>query len=148
SVTFISSIIYALIFKACEKESIVNRDIIVSVLVIAWAARLGTFLLYRISKFPDARLDQLSKIAFLIAWLIQAAWVLITNLPAMAIMFRPNSPVSLKAADYIGIIVWLIGFGIETIADIQKLLFKMKQEVEKKIENTNEEKKEAKFIDQ
>lgn len=90
--------------------------------VVIWAARLSTFLFRRISKDgKDGRFDDIKgrPARFLMAWTLQGLWVLLTAAAALAIITGGNK-VPLGIVGYVGIAVWLIGFGIEVAADSQK----------------------------
>ena len=104
------------------------RQIIASSLVLVWAVRLGSFLFARIRRdTKDGRFDELKPylVAFLGTWNIQGAWCFITGLSVYAVNTRP-APVqpALGWLDAIGIIVWLVGFGIEVVADHQKSVWR------------------------
>ncbi|XP_011650783.1 uncharacterized protein LOC101219154 isoform X4 [Cucumis sativus] len=106
------------------------RQVILSVLVVAWGLRLGFFLLMRILQWgEDRRFDEmrsnLGKLA--VFWIFQAVWVWTVSLPVTVVNASNHNP-SLRAADVIGWIMWLIGFLIEATADQQKLRFKSSPE--------------------
>lgn len=60
---------------------------------------------------------------YLTSSLIQAVWVWTVSLPVTVVNASNHNP-SLRAADVIGWIIWLVGFLIEATADQQKLTFK------------------------
>lgn len=102
------------------------RAQLAAIMVAVWALRLGTFLYIRISKDgQDDRFDQI-KIApmrFFMAWTLQALWVLFTAACALAIITGGNDkPIGLIGS--LGIVLWLVGFIIEVVADSQKRAFK------------------------
>ncbi len=101
------------------------RSILVAALVIVWAVRLGAFLFSRIRKAgKDDRFDELkpSFLRFLNVWTIQALWVTFTASAAW-IAITSTTRKSLDAFVIVGALVWVIGFGIEVIADAQKSRF-------------------------
>ena len=102
------------------------RSMLLTVLVIIWATRLGTFLYRRIQKAgKDDRFDTIKPdfFRFLIAWSIQGLWVTLTAAPALiAITSAQRKEVGIYAI--IGLIVWLVGFTIEVVADYQKSQFR------------------------
>ena len=59
---------------------------------------------------------------FLLAWTLQGLWVSFSLAAALVVITSPNVLSSVFFA-IIGLIVWLIGFGIEVIADRQKSQF-------------------------
>ncbi len=99
-------------------------------LVALWAFRLGTFLFRRVRRAgSDARFDALKTNfgRFLLAWTLQALWVLMT-LSCVLAAITSLREVPLGAWAALGISLWLIGFTIETISDRQKSLFRAEKE--------------------
>lgn len=102
------------------------RSILLGALVIVWAARLGTFLVRRVRKAgKDSRFDDIkpSFVKFLNTWVIQGLWVTLTAAAAWAAVTSTNR-VGLDALAGVGVAVWMIGFGIEAVADFQKGRFR------------------------
>lgn len=96
--------------------------------ITIWAIRLGGFLFLRIHKMKrDKRFDAMRSkpIKFLGFWTIQGLTVFIVLLSSL--FFLPNN-YSINALFILGIILWLIGLMIETIADFQKYNFKQQGE--------------------
>lgn len=121
SLTYISIITLALILS----QNVDTRSVLVFVLVVIWAIRLGTFLFRRIQKAgKDERFDELkpSFMRFLIVWTIQGLWVTFTMAAALVTITTTNRQ-SIDAFAVIGFLVWVIGFAIEVIADSQKSRF-------------------------
>ncbi len=106
------------------------RGLLVAGLVSCWALRLGIFLFRRVKKAgKDGRFDVIKTrwSRFLVTWTLQGAWVFITLLAALvAITSTRQAPLGLLA--YIGLLMWLAGFCIESIADYQKSAFNGKPE--------------------
>lgn len=102
------------------------RAKLAAIMVAVWALRLGTFLFIRISKDgQDDRFDQIkiAPLRFFMAWTLQALWVLFTAACALAIITGGNDkPIGVLGS--LGIVLWLIGFIIEAVADGQKRAFK------------------------
>ena len=102
------------------------RSILLLVLVVAWAARLGTYLVRRIHKAgKDDRFDALkpSFVRFLAAWTLQGLWVSLTLAAALAaITTTVREPLGIVA--WAGVAVWVAGFAIEAVADLQKSRFR------------------------
>jgi steroid 5-alpha reductase family enzyme len=93
-------------------------------MVCLWAIRLGSYLLYRIKKMNrDRRFDGFrgNWLGFLKFWILQSVSIWIIALPAMIFLIKKNPEFY-----WWGIIVWGVGFVIETIADAQKFSFKLK----------------------
>jgi len=102
------------------------RALIVTAMVIVWAARLGTFLFRRIRRAGrDGRFDEIkvSPIRFFSAWTTQGLWVLLTAAAALAII-TTSAREALGWAGYLGIAIWLAGFAIEVVSDRQKSAFR------------------------
>ncbi|CAL5223231.1 g5710 [Coccomyxa viridis] len=102
------------------------RQILATVLVVVWAARLGGFLVFRVIKTgKDSRFDEAKKqpLKFWVFWTLQAVWVWVTLLPVMILNGCAHNP-SLWASDVIGVILWVAGFVLECSADFSKYAFK------------------------
>ncbi|HET6498447.1 MAG TPA: DUF1295 domain-containing protein [Coriobacteriia bacterium] len=101
-------------------------------LVVVWAARLGTFLVRRIHRAgKDDRFDAFkpSLVRFMNVWTIQGLWVNLTLAAALAAITSgarsaPGAPSGPDALLVVGALVWLIGFSIEVVADTQKSGFR------------------------
>lgn len=122
SLTYISVTTIALLLSS----DIDSRAWLLWALVIVWAGRLGTFLFLRVLKAgKDARFDELkpSFFRFLNTWTLQALWVTLTVGAALAAITTTNRrPLGWVAV--IGLMIWLVGFGIEALADAQKNRFR------------------------
>ena len=107
------------------------RQVVASVFIMLWGARLSGFLLFRILKTgSDDRFDDKRDkfFPFLGFWVAQMLWVWIVSLP-VTILNSPNvlkyrQPSFGKATDIIGIILFVIGFLMESVSDVQKYRFK------------------------
>jgi len=102
------------------------RGIIAAVLVGTWGLRLGFHILQRNwGKEEDYRYREMRENwggnAFLISYvrifLLQGLLLLVVSYPLILINFFPEEGLGLL--DYLGIIIWLIGFGFEVIGDYQ-----------------------------
>ena len=110
---------------------LLNREIdarawIAGAMVAVWAARLGTFLFRRIRRDGrDGRFDEIKRdsVRFLMTWTLQGLWVLLTAASALAIMTSLElEPIGWVGV--VGIVIWIVGFTIEVVADRQKSRFK------------------------
>lgn len=121
SLTYITVILVALLFSV----NLDARSLLLAALVIIWAIRLGTFLFRRIhTSGADGRFDEIkpSFIRFLNVWTIQALWVTLTAAAALCAITTLNKrPFDFVAG--IGLVIWIIGFAIEAVADAQKTKF-------------------------
>jgi steroid 5-alpha reductase family enzyme len=123
--TYLAVVIFA--FMQSEQHDL--RSIILTCLIVIWATRLSTFLFLRVRKQgSDSRFDdiKLNFWRFSIAWTVQGLWVLITAGAAIAAIS------SSQKADFgwigaFGLLLWLIGFTMEAVADNQKRVFKQQK---------------------
>lgn len=102
------------------------RQQLIAAAVMIWALRLGPFLFMRIKKAGEDqrfRKIKLSTPRFLLTWTLQGTWVFITAGAALAAIMTPNTD-ALGGLFYAGVILWIIGFLVEVIADNQKSRFK------------------------
>jgi len=102
------------------------RSLLLLGLVIIWASRLGSFLLRRILRDgKDDRFDNIKPnfLRFLNAWTIQALWVTLTAAPAFIAITATNRK-ELGLFAIVGLVIWIIGFTIEVVADYQKTQFR------------------------
>ncbi len=102
------------------------RSWLLATLVAVWAIRLGSFLFARISRDgSDGRFDVLkpSLPRFFMTWTLQGLWVFVTLSCALAAMTSASqSPLGPLA--WVGLLVWLLGFCVEVVADRQKQRFR------------------------
>ncbi|KAJ4287368.1 hypothetical protein N0V90_012767 [Kalmusia sp. IMI 367209] len=107
------------------------RNIVASVFIMAWAARLSGFLLFRILKtgkddrFDDKRDKFWSFLGF---WVFQMFWVWTCSLP-VTILNSPKVTQFLQPSfgtgcDIAGIVLYSIGFIMEAVSDVQKYRFR------------------------
>jgi steroid 5-alpha reductase family enzyme len=122
SITYISVTIMAVWLSSVVD----GRTILLLILVVIWAGRLGTFLFRRILKAgKDARFDDIkvSFVRFLNTWTLQGLWVTLTLAAALAAITTTNRK-ELGLFAIIGALVWIFGFAIEAAADAQKNQFR------------------------
>jgi len=122
SITYISVTIIAVLLA----PKVDRRSILLLILVVVWAARLGTFLFRRIHKAgKDARFDELkpSFFRFLNAWTLQGLWVTFTLAAALAAI-TTTARKELGWVALVGFLIWVFGFAIEVVADSQKSRFR------------------------
>jgi steroid 5-alpha reductase family enzyme len=103
--------------------------LILVLMISIWGYRLAGYLFYRISKIKrDTRFDEMRKsfIKFGGFWMFQAIAIFVIMSPS--ILFLSSSYNKLNYINIIGILVWMKGFLIETIADFQKDRFRNKKD--------------------
>lgn len=102
------------------------RQIVVTLLVVAWGLRLAVFLLLRILRWgEDRRFDQTrSQVGkFAVFWTLQAVWVWTVSLPVTVQNASSRAP-GVGARDIAGWALYALGLAFEVVADQQKLRFK------------------------
>ncbi|KAH9917646.1 uncharacterized protein BXZ73DRAFT_105470 [Epithele typhae] len=107
------------------------RNIVTSVFVMIWAARLAGFLLFRVLKTgSDTRFDDIRShfFKFFGFWVGQIIWVWVVSLPVIVLNSPKVSsgvaPAFGTASDILGILIWSVGWLIESVADLQKYRYK------------------------
>jgi steroid 5-alpha reductase family enzyme len=122
SLSYISVVLVAL-WMSGHTDS---RSLLLAALIIIWALRLGSFLFLRIlADGSDSRFDKIKPrpISFLATWSLQGLWVSVTAGCALAAITTATlKPLTLL--DLIGIVLWVLGFALEVIADRQKRQFR------------------------
>ena len=101
------------------------RDLIIALLIVIWAIRLGTLLFSRVKKHGKDGRFTVMKTQFhwyLMTWTIGGLWVFMTMAAGLAAI-TSNESHPLGIFTYLGIALWLLGFSIEVIADNQKTKF-------------------------
>lgn len=120
--TFIILAFYVFFFSG----TLYAHQVLILLMVSVWGIRLATYLFMRILKIKkDKRFngirDDVKK--FAVFWTFQAITVWVISLPSIYLLSR-TSNLSISKTMLIGVIVWLTGLIIETIADWQKFRFK------------------------
>jgi steroid 5-alpha reductase family enzyme len=122
SLTYITVTVVAVLLSATGAV----RSLLLLALVVIWAVRLGSFLFMRIRKAgEDTRFEEIKQSfpRFLLTWTMQGLWVSFTLAAALAAITSVNQP-ELDVFALVGFVVWLIGIGIEALADQQKSAFR------------------------
>jgi len=122
SITYISIIGYVY-----SKSSEFNLgSLVLSLFIIIWAVRLGSFLFFRIKKAgEDKRFRDIkpSPTRFLMTWTLQGMWVSICSACAITAIATSNGIIMNKIF-FVGAATFILGFLIEVIADNQKTKFR------------------------
>ena len=97
-------------------------------MVVIWSGRLGYFLFKRVLRAgEDARFRDLKTkfFKFLNTWLLQSLWVMFTMATLLVVMTDKDiaSKSSFMWTDWLGIVIWVIGFLLEAVSDCQKSSF-------------------------
>ncbi|MBT8189359.1 MAG: DUF1295 domain-containing protein [Bacteroidia bacterium] len=126
----ITDLSYSLTFAAISIYSFIQSerslvDIIILLLVIIWAIRLGSYLFYRIHAIGrDKRFDQIRErfISFFLFWLMQGLTCFVVMIPAILINQATSKDSNMIVV--IGVIIAISGLLLESVADQQKFKFK------------------------
>jgi steroid 5-alpha reductase family enzyme len=122
SITYITVAVIAVILS----PTVDARSLLLLSMILLWAIRLGTFLFRRIrSAGEDRRFREIktSFTRFLLTWTVQGLWVTFSLAAALAAITSTRR-LELGVYALVGVLVWLLGFGIEVIADRQKSKFR------------------------
>ena len=125
SVTFVAVTALALVATRAPGGAASVWRVVLAAMVVVWAVRLGSFLFIRVRRDgSDGRFDKIKvhPLAFLATWTLQALWVSMTVAAALAAITVADGLGGVWAM--LGVIVWLIGFAIEVVADTQKRRFR------------------------
>lgn len=101
-------------------------SLLVAAMVSLWALRLGSFLFIRIrTDGSDSRFDNIKPdpLRFFMTWTLQGLWVFLT-LAAVLVILTSEQTATIGIVSVAGIVLWIIGFLLEAIADYQKRVFR------------------------
>jgi steroid 5-alpha reductase family enzyme len=119
--------------------TLLGRQAAATAMVGLWAARLGSFLVYRVHKTgADSRFDAVKHdpARFFVSWALQGVWVAVVVAPVLLLncaapaagasaAAAAAAAASLRWTDVAGPLLWLAGWATEAVADQQKLAFKL-----------------------
>ncbi|KAF8952417.1 hypothetical protein BDZ97DRAFT_1909289 [Flammula alnicola] len=117
-----------------------TRNIVASVLVMVWAVRIAGFLLFRVVKMgSDNRFDNIRSHfwKFLDTDFLKKIWTVslpltILNSPGVSdLSIGRSTPKFGTSRDIAGIVVWALGFVIESVGDAQKYCYKANKVIPK-----------------
>ena len=123
TISYVSSVLF-IFFKSNTVESINLGSLTLSTFIIIWSLRLGTFLFLRIKKEgKDRRFNEIKKSFswFFMTFSVSGMWVTICSICALTGI---ANGIIFSSTTIIGIIIFIIGFTIEIIADSQKTKFR------------------------
>ena len=120
-------------FYFLSSGDITAQKLLVLVLVSIWGLRLTVYLAWRnIGKGEDFRYQEFRRkygpkrywwVSFFQTFLLQGVLIMVVSLPLLGIHGSTDSG-ALTLLDYVGIIVWIIGFSFEAGGDLQLVRFK------------------------
>tara|TARA_B100000678_G_scaffold277254_1_gene270822 strand:+ start:1144 stop:2016 length:873 start_codon:yes stop_codon:yes gene_type:complete len=131
------SYITIVLFTFFAVSNLDGRSLLIGVLIIIWAIRLGSFLFLRIKREGKDNRFTVMKTKFwwfLFTWTVGGLWVFITMAAGLAALTSAKV-VPLGWFALVGVSLWLEGFIIEVVADYQKSKFKSKKENQYKFIN-------------
>ena len=124
------SLTYTSVFAYCMYLATLGTinwgSVIISILVIIWAVRLGTFLFTRIAKDGEDKRFRTIKpdmAQFFMTWTLQGMCVSVCSLCAITAI-ASDTGIILNNIFYIGLLMFVGGFAIEIVADQQKSAFR------------------------
>ena len=123
TISYVLSVLF-IFFKSNTVESINLGSIVLSTFIIIWSLRLGIFLFLRIKKAgKDRRFNEIKKSFswFFMTFSVSGMWVTICSICALTGI---ANGIIFSSTTIIGIIIFIIGFTIEIIADSQKTKFR------------------------
>jgi len=123
SITYISVVSYCF-FNNYDPLILNIGNIVLSIIIVVWALRLGSFLFFRIKKAgEDIRFREIKKspTRFFMTWTLQGMWVSLCSACALTGITKG---VTINNYFYFGLAIFLVGFIIEIIADNQKTKFR------------------------
>lgn len=127
ALTYLSVIAAACAAAYAERGALELQSLAVAAMVAVWTIRLGSFLFTRIHAAggTDVRFEKIkiNPPRFLVAWTLQACWVIFTASAALVII-TDAAPVSPGPFFWVGAVLWALGFAFEVIADDQKRRFR------------------------
>ena len=122
SISYIITVIAAILLN----PKLDLRDLIICLMIVVWALRLGSFLFLRVKKDgKDTRFDIMKTkfLWFLMTWTLGGLWVLATMAAGLAAITSSTS-LPLGPIAFLGIAIWVFGMVVEVTADKQKSLFR------------------------
>ena len=125
SVTYLS-VVWFVFLSTYQSISLNFGNFILVLLISIWTIRLGLFLFMRIHKAGEDkrfRTIKTSASQFFMTFTISGLWVTLCSMCALVAISSPEGLV-MNALTYVGIILFIIGFGIEIVADNQKTAFR------------------------
>ena len=125
SVTYLS-VVWFVFLSTYQSISLNFGNLILVLLISIWTIRLGLFLFMRIHKAGEDkrfRTIKTSASQFFMTFTLSGLWVTLCSMCALVAISSPEGLV-MNALTYVGIILFVIGFGIEIVADNQKTAFR------------------------
>ena len=122
SITYLTTVLAALYITDSGKIA----DYVIVLCIVIWAIRLGFFLFMRIHKAGEDRRFREIKTnftRFFMTWTLQGMWVSMCLLCVLTAL-SSYSGIIMNNVFYIGLLIFILGFIIEVVADHQKTVFR------------------------
>mmetsp|Transcript_11722 Transcript_11722/g.37175 ORF Transcript_11722/g.37175 Transcript_11722/m.37175 type:complete len:332 (-) Transcript_11722:661-1656(-) len=128
SLTYLGVTILTLVLTLTKTQT-ATPQLSIAIAICIWAARLGSMLFKRVRETgKDGRFDDIKvrPVEFFRVWLLQALWISFTAGAGWAALsgVRATSQAVEIGLVVGGMVVWLVGFGSEAVADAQKKAFR------------------------
>ncbi len=127
SLTYITVLSFVVFIKKTTVHEMLDlRSLLIYGCIMIWTVRLGGFLFWRVLKDGhDKRFKTIlpSFTQLFMTWTLSAAWVFIQSLSAL-VALTVISTVEMGLVGWLGLGLWIFGFGFEVLADHQKTKFK------------------------
>lgn len=137
-------VITAWVYFFLTPDGFLPRKLLIALLTTIWGLRLSTHILLRNwGKGEDFRYQKWRQesgkkwwwYSFIKVFALQGLLMWIISIPLLAAQFNP-APASLIWLDYLGVIIWGLGFFFEAVGDWQLSRFKSNPENKGKLLNT------------
>ncbi len=125
SITYLF-VVWFVFLSSYQSISLNFGNLILVLFISVWTIRLGVFLFMRIHKAGEDkrfRTIKTSASQFFMTFTLSGLWVTLCSMCALVAISSAEGIV-MNALTYIGIILFIIGFSIEVIADNQKTAFR------------------------
>ncbi|MDA9573025.1 DUF1295 domain-containing protein [Flavobacteriaceae bacterium] len=122
SLTYLSLVL----FTVFSTGSFEKGSLVVCGCICVWAIRLGSFLFFRIKKDgEDKRFRSIKPnfTRFFMTWTLQGTWVTMCLL-CVTTALSSGGGVKEGATFYLGLVIFIVGFVLEVVADNQKTSFR------------------------
>ena len=125
SITYLCVVWFAFL-SSYQSISLNFGNLILVLFISMWTIRLGVFLFMRIHKAGEDkrfRTIKTSASQFFMTFTLSGLWVTLCSMCAL-VAISSSEGIVMNSLTYIGIILFIIGFSIEVIADNQKTAFR------------------------
>jgi steroid 5-alpha reductase family enzyme len=125
SITYLTVVSYVS-YHSVTSMNLNTASIVLAACILLWTIRLGSFLFTRIHRAGEDKRFKLIKPSptrFFMTWTLQGMWVSICAMCALTAIASMSGVIQ-NGLFYFGLLVFIIGFVVEIIADMQKSQFR------------------------